>query len=759
MPSNPTSSTRHPAPSKQTNVSLNFGLNLGIWCCIAVGVLAYLAFPWYAIQDTNGLLSIPQVFSTEQAGNGILQASAYQRPWLWVGVVALAVAALAATMPPTKRQGTVLMAAGVFGVLGLVLAGFAIGTKGWSFEILTKGFGPLADWGLKGQSGIGWGGFLALVSMIVVTSFGVARRGYFKGDLFVSAAVVGCGVMLSVFILFPVLKALSGAFFLEDGGFSLSALWNRVATERNFGLGCVVGRQSCGVAWNTLFLGLMTATSTVILGTMMALMSERASKRFNKPLSILAMLPIITPPFVVGLGLILLFGRAGVVNQFLEYAFGIEPTRWFYGWFGVWVAQTFAFTPIAFMIMRGVVQGIAPSLEEAAQTLRATPMQTFMTVTLPLLKPGLANAFLVGFIESMADFGNPIVVGGQFAVLSTEIFFAIVGAQYDQGRAASLAWILTFFALTVFAIQRGLLGKKSYTTVSGKGDAGIAMPLPTIVHRLVHGTALPWMAFTLVVYAFAFAGGFVQTWGRDYTFTLNHFRTTFALEWGQFGIVWAGTAWNSFFTTIKLAAISAPITATAGLLIAWLLARTEFKGQSAFEFAALLAFAIPGTVLGISYIMAFNVPPFELTGTALIIVLCFMFRNLPVGVRAGTAAFKQLDKSLDEASMMLRAGSVQTLRYVVLPLLKPALVAALVYSFVRAITTVSAVIFLVTAENELATTYIIGRVGNGDYGVALAYCTVLIILMSMVTALIQYFVGERKLGRRSGQQKPAVSAH
>ena len=550
------------------------------------------------------------------------------------------------------------MLRGGLGIVCLMVSGFAIGAKGWSFEGLTKLFGAL---GSK-QSGIGWGGFLGLVSLIGVTAFGVARRGYFKGDLFVAAAVVGCGAMLALFILFPVLKALSGAFYLEDGSFSPLAVWSRVATERNFGLGCLVGKQSCGVAWNTLFLGLLTATSTVILGNMMALMSERASKRYStlfaKPLNVLAMLPIITPPFVVGLGLILLFGRAGVVNQFLEVAFGIEPSRWFYGWFGVWMAQTFAFTPIAFMIMRGVVQGIAPSLEEAAQTLKATPSQTFLTVTLPLLKPGLANAFLVGFIESMADFGNPIVVGGQFAVLSTEIFFAIVGAQYDQGRAASLAWILTFFALTVFAIQRSVLGKKSYTTVSGKGDAGIAMPLPPMVRRVVHGVALPWMAFTLVVYAFAFAGGFVQTWGRDYTFTLNHFRTTFALEWGQFGIVWAGTAWNSFFTTFKLAAISAPMTATAGLLIAWLLARTEFKGQSAFEFAALLAFAIPGTVLGISYIMAFNVPPFELTGTALILVLCFMFRNLPVGVRAGTAAFKQLDKSLDEASMMLRAGSV-----------------------------------------------------------------------------------------------------
>jgi iron(III) transport system permease protein len=460
------------------------------------------------------------------------------------------------------------------------------------------------------------------------------------------------------------------------------------------------------------------------------------------------MLPIITPPFVVGLGLILLFGRAGVVNQWLELAFGIEPTRWFYGMFGVWIAQMFAFTPIAFMVMRGVVQGVAPSLEEAALTLRADRSRTFWSITLPLLKPGLANAFLVGFIESMADFGNPVVVGGQFAVLSTEIFFAIVGAQFDQGKAAALAWILTLFALAVFVAQRALLGKTSFTTVSGKGDAGLPMPLPDGVRRAIYCVALPWMAFTVIVYLFAFAGGFVQTWGRDYTLTLAHFKTAFALEWGQFGLVWVGTAWNSLFTTVQLAGASAPITALLGLLIAYLLARTEFKGQGLFEFMALLAFAIPGTVLGVSYILAFNVPPLELTGTGLVIVLCFMFRNLPVGVRAGTAAFKQLDKSLDEASLMLRASTLQTLVHVVLPLLKPALVAALVYSFVRAMTTVSAVVFLVTAENELATTYIIGRVGNGDYGVALAYCTVLIILMSAAMGLIQLLVGERKLGRR-----------
>ena len=722
--------------------------NAALWFWIAVGALAYLVLPWYAIQDANGLLQVGQVFSDERAGNGLLHAVAFGRPWLGVGLLGLAVAVGAACLPPGPRQGALLLGGGSLGALGLLASGFLIGARGWAFEAIT---GSLGELGAR-QQGMGWGGVTALTALIVLAAFGMARRGRFKGDLFVSAAVLVTGVLLALFIVFPVLKALSSAFFTEEGPFAAAAIVERVVNERNFGLACLAGGQRCGVAWNTLFLGLMTASSTTVLGTLMALMAERTSKRYARPLNVVAMLPIITPPFVVGLGLILLFGRAGVANQLLEYAFGITPTRWFYGGFGVWLAQTFAFTPIAFMIMRGVVQGVAPSLEEAAQTLRASPSQTFRTVTLPLLTPGLANAFLVGFIESMADFGNPIVVGGQFSVLSTEIFFAIVGAQYDQGRAAALAWILTAFALAVFAIQRALTGRQNFTTVSGKGEGGVAMPLPPGVRRLVYSVALPWMAFTLMVYLFAFAGGLVQTWGRDYTPTLNHFRTAFSLEWGAFGVVWAGTAWNSFFTTLKLAAIAAPLTATLGLMIAWLLARTEFRGQGAFEFAALLAFAIPGTVLGVSYILAFNVPPFELTGTALIIVLCFLFRNLPVGVRAGTAAFKQLDKSLDEASIMLRASSAQTLRHVVLPLLKPALVAALVYSFVRAITTVSAVIFLVTAENELATTYIIGRVGNGDYGVALAYCTVLIMLMSAATALIQWLVGERKLGRR----RPAV---
>jgi iron(III) transport system permease protein len=709
-----------------------------------LGLAACVLLPWYFPQDLSLGQALAGVWGGEATASAWGQAAQHGRPWLWLVIAAFLAGLAASAIPAGRRQGAVLIGGAALGLVALLGGGFAIGLQGWSFEVLGSWFGPLP----RGQIGLGLGGATALVALLVLLGAGLARRGRFRGDVFVAAAVVGCSALLLLFVAFPVAKSLLGALLDDDGRWSLGALVERLAHDRIWSLSCLAGGVRCGVAWNTLWLALLTAAGTTVLGTFIALVAERGNRRWQRPLNILALLPIITPPFVVGLGLVLLFGRAGLVNQFLEWAFGIPPTRWFYGLFGVWLAQMFAFTPIAFMIMRGVVQGVSPSLEEAAQTLRASRTRTFFTVTLPLLKPGLANAFLVGFIESIADFGNPIVVGGSYSVLSTEIFFAIVGAQFDQGRAASLALILTGFALAVFFLQQRALAGARYTTVSGKGDAGVAMALPDGVRRLSLGVAGPWLLFTVVVYVFAFIGGFVQTWGRDYTPTLAHFRTAFDLQWGAHGLVWAGTAWNSLFTTVKLAAIAAPICAGIGLLISWLLARTQFAGQRAFEFSALLAFAIPGTVLGVSYILAFNVPPFELTGTGIIIVLCFVFRNLPVGVRAGTASFQQLDRSLDEASTMLRAGTATTLRRVVLPLLKPAIVAALVYSFVRSMTTVSAVIFLVTAEYELATTYIIGRVGNGDYGVALAYCTVLIVLMSLATALIQLLVGERQLGRR-----------
>ena len=249
------------------------------------------------------------------------------------------------------------------------------------------------------------------------------------------------------------------------------------------------------------------------------------------------------------------------------------------------------------------------------------------------------------------------------------------------------------------------------------------------------------------IYATIFYGSFVKLWGVDYSLTFDHYVKAFAIGWNEFGIHWRGAAWSSFWTTMEIALISAPLTAAIGLLTAYLLVRQSFAGKDAFEFGTMLSFAIPGTVIGVSYIIAFNVPPIELTGTGMILVLSFIFRNMPVGVRAGVASMSQIDRSLDESSLTLGANSWQTFRKVVLPLLRPAILAALVYSFVRAMTAISAIIFLVSAQYDMSTSYIVGRVENNEYGIAIAYSAVLIVVMLAV-------IGADAARRRQPQHRP-----
>jgi len=712
----------------------------------AAGLFAAVALPWYALQEGLGTGGwIAGLWSSEEDASGLAQAIEHGRWWLTPALLALAVCLLASVAPLSReRRGMWLLVSSTVGVTLFVAQALGIGLRGWSADWLFALFGELNG----RQPGIGAGGALTLIALLSLLSIGLALRGAFGGDAFVAGAVTTVTASILLFTAWPILRILVQAVQNGDGAFMPALLMERLSAEKIWSLRCLAGGGRCGVAWNTLFLALACGAGTTALGLAFALIVTRTSFRFKRTLRVLTVLPIVTPPFVIGLALILVFGRSGLVNQFLEWSMGVPPTRWIYGFQGVFLAQLFAFTPVAFLVLIGVVEGVSPTLEEASQTLRADRWATFSTVSLPLMRPGLANAFLVGFIESIADFGNPIVLGGDYGVLSTEIYFAVVGAQLDYGRAASLALLLLAFALAAFFLQRRVVGTGSYATISGKGDAGLPTPLPDRARRAAQWVALPWAAFTLLLYGFAFIGGLVKVWGRDYTPTLDHYAKAFAIERTADGLIWSGAAWNSFWTTVKLAAIAAPLTAALGLIAAWLLVRQRFAGRGALEFVTMLSFAVPGTVIGVAYVFAFNVPPLEITGTALIIVLCFVFRNMPVGVRAGMAAMSQIDRSLDEASLMLRGRAPQTLLYVVLPLLRPAIVGALVYGFVRAVTTVSAVVFLVTAEYELATTYIILRVINGDYGLAIAYSCALIVLMLAAILLIQMLVGERRLGRR-----------
>ncbi|MES2978231.1 MAG: iron ABC transporter permease [Pseudomonadota bacterium] len=698
---------------------------------LVLTLLAFTALPWYWDR-------VP--------GSALALATSGGRAWLAYPLLGLAAVLLSVLLPRTSVwHGRGMTAGSALALVWILLQGFAVGMRGldWSW------FGMFAP-GTQGQPGYGWGAFLAIGTLSLLMSQGIAAMGNFRGDRFVSGAVWGIGLLVALFVFFPVIKALESAFLGAGGKLDMALAWSRLSAQDIWGFGCLQGKTNCGVAWNSLVLATLAGVGSTFLGLAFALLALRSGFAYKRSLRVMSILPIITPPFVIALSLVVLFGRTGIVTHWMDAWFGIEPSRWIYGLRGVLISQLLSQTPLAFLILLGVIQGISPTLEEASQTLRASHWHTFKTVTWPLMRPGIANTCLLGFVESLADFGNPLVLGGNFEVLSTKIFFAVAGAQNDPGRAAILALILLVFTLGAFWLQHRWLGRASYVTVTGKGDGGLPTPLPRRVAGLCYATAIPWAVFTLVLYALILVGGFVLDIGRgNFEPTLQHFKTGFAVDWGERGLHWSGSAWDSFGITVLVAAIAAPLTTVIGLLAAYVIARQQFAGRRSFEFMTMLSFAIPGTVIGIAYIVAFNVPPFEITGTGFILIVLFVFRNMPVGVRAGMAALSQIDRSLDEASLTLRAGTAYTLRRIMLPLLRPAIIATLVFSFVHAMTAVSAVIFLATAKYNMATVYIVGRVEAGEYALAIAYSTLLIIFMLAVILFIQFAVGERKLGRRT----------
>ncbi|MDR7523263.1 MAG: iron ABC transporter permease [Armatimonadota bacterium] len=463
------------------------------------------------------------------------------------------------------------------------------------------------------------------------------------------------------------------------------------------------------------------------LGFLFALLVERSRWSVHRLLGPLSILPIITPPFVLGLAMIYMFGQRGFITHRL---LGIS-TNVFFGPVGVATAQVLAFAPIAYLVLRGAVRAMDVAVEEAAETLGASREQIFKMVVWPLARPAIANAFLLVAIESLADFGNPLIVGGGQRYLATEIFYAIVG-RFNLNEAAVYGVTLLAMTLTIFLIQRYWIGERGYVTVTGRPSAGAARPLPIVLDYGGTVAIVAWIFLTLLLYGSVFIGSVTKLWGFDYTPTLEHLRAL------------SPQGWQVFWTSTRLAAVAAVPSALLGFLIGYLVTRVDFPGRSVLEFASMLSFAVPGTVMGIGYVLVFNQGVLLLTGTELIIILAFVFRNMPVAIRAGIAAIHQLDRSVEEAATLLGADTATTLRRVVGPLLRPALLSGLIFAFVNAMTAVSQVIFLVSPQHNLATVQILSHAEYGRLGPAAALASLLIVCMAAVVLAV--YLATNRLG-------------
>lgn len=529
---------------------------------------------------------------------------------------------------------------------------------------------------------------------------------------------------LLTFVAFPIFQVLKTSM-QDEGQFSLA---NYAAVFR--------AQYYFEPFVNSMVLGVLTATVGTFVGFVFAYGITRTPMPFKRFFRLTATFPIISPPFVVALGAILLFGRSGSITPFIEAVFGEYSI---YGLGGLVLVETIAYGPTAFLVLVGVLQAIDPALEEAAMDLGASRGRVFRTVTLPLATPGVASAWLLVFIQSVADFGNPMVISGNFRVLSVQAFLQIAG-MYDLARGSTLAVLLLVPTLIAFLIQKYWVSRRSYVTVTGKPTAATIKNLEWYIKAPVYTIC---MLFTLLVFLFygtVIYGSFQRLWGVDATLTLRNYSQMFRV--GK----------DYILDSLTLSSIATPLTGLIGMFVAFLIIRKRFLGRGLMEFVSMLTFAVPGTVVGIGYILAFNqqsvLMPVTLTGTAAIIVLLLVFRNMPVGIQSGTAALQQIDATIEEASTDLGASSLVTFRKITLPMIAPAFFSGLVYSFVKAMTAISAIIFVVSGRWNLITVAILGFVDNSQYAQAGAMSILLIFIVMAALGIIQLVVNRIGRGTR-----------
>ena len=553
------------------------------------------------------------------------------------------------------------------------------------------------------------------------------------------AILLSAGFVL-IAIIWPVMKVIGEAFSAD----ALPIFERYITTAQN------------QILLNTIVLGLTVATLGTFVAFLFAFVQVRvpAPKPVKLLIHVMALLPIVSPPFALAVATISLFGRSGIITRDL---LGIRMD--IYSWpdiqipgiglqappLGLVVVMSLTFFPIAYIMLMAMMRALDPSLDEAAANLGSTKWRTFRKVTLPLLAPGIASAFLLLFVEALADLGNPLVLGGNYTVLASRMYIAIVG-EYNLTAGSVLAVMLLVPALVVYFVHRYYANKSSIVSVSGK---------PSGRHAEIQGRTVRWgllaavlgtVGLIMLLYGTIVVGSFTKLLGVNHELTLEHFEA-----------VLFGYGFDAVTDTVTLASIATPIAGVLGVVVAFLVIRRRFWGRGALDFGVMLGIAIPGTIFGIGYLLAFNTPTeiFGVTvfpkltggaailGGAIAITMVFVLRSAPGGLRSGTSSLQQIDPSIEEASTSLGANQAHTFRRITLPLIRPAFLAGLIYSFARAMTAISAVIFLTTPQVRIMTAQILNEVDAARYGNAYAYCVVLIAIVLIAIGILSFLVGSR----------------
>ena len=521
-------------------------------------------------------------------------------------------------------------------------------------------------------------------------------------------------ISLFIFALYPLAKLLFFVFS-ADGTFSFRPLTEILESSYNI-----------KALYNSLFLGMMVALSGTFIGFCFAYLTVRMRipSWLKWLIATLTLLPLISPPFTSSVALTLALGP----NGFLLNLIGI-PDFNFYGFWGTWIGETLTYFPVAYLALSAVLVSLDPSMEDAALSLGSSPWRVFYTVTLPMTTPGLANSLLLLFANSLADFATPLVLGGvSFPVLPTQAYLQITGMN-DLKGGAGLSFLLLVPALIAYLLQHYWVNRRSYITITGKSGARSSVKgMGAIGEIFVFSLCMLISLFVVLLYTIIVMASFVKVFGINHTFTLEHYEYVF--KYGQ----------KAIKDTLIIAALVTPIGGLMAVVIGFITYRKKLIGNRFLDFTCMLNYALPGTVVGIAYILAFNEEPLLLTGGLTILVAAYIFRYFAAGIRSVVASLHQIDKNIEEASFSLGANAVRTFFQITFPLVIPAVLAGMRYLFIHSMTAISATIFLVSLNWTLLTTRILESMTGLQFAQASAFSVVLIMLVFLGSGIITFLL-------------------
>ena len=532
-----------------------------------------------------------------------------------------------------------------------------------------------------------------------------------RRDPAVSLTVLVLWLLLGLFVVYP-LAALFARVLFDHGRFTPDGI-----------AAILTDRHQLRAFGNSLLLGLGVGIGGTLMGFLFAFTASRGklSRALLTTLDAAVLLPLVSPPFTSAIAMIFSFGPRGLITYELLGLKGVTV----YGLTSTLCSEVITYFPIAYLTLRPLLAGIDSNIEGMALSLGASRWRVFRTVTLPLTIPGLANAFLLLFAASLADFATPLILAGNnFPVLPTQAYLQITGL-FDLRGGAVLSFLLLVPALIVFLLQRYWVSRRFYVTITGKGAGQTPFDsvAPWVRNALLAACALI-AGIVLYFYALLLYASLVVALGANHAFTLAHYRVIFT------------EGLKAIRDTLIIAGIAMPLGGLYGVLVGYLVTRGSFPGRRTMEITSMIDYALPGTIVGIAYLIAFNEPPIQITGTALIIIACYIFRYGPTGIRTTVALLQQIDRSLEEASRGLGAGSGTTFRRVTLPLILPAFFAGLGVVFIRSMTAISATIFLVSIGWTLITVKILQDMTELALGPAAAFSVLVVVIVFAMIALI-----------------------